>query len=91
MDTVTEGKMLGLIAIELVFLGIGKNCRVVIGRAEEKLNMRPTGDGDACDGEIFGRIAIDELHGTAQTQELFDSARDILGMCGKMGQMRWLG
>ena len=71
-----KGEVFGLGAIEMIRVGVRIEAGVVICRAEQKLDVGTTGNGDVCNGQRFAGKAIDELDGTTQAQELFDGGGD---------------
>jgi hypothetical protein len=71
-----KGEMFGLRAIEMIRVWVRKKAGVVICRAEQKLDVGATGNGDVGNGQRFAGKAIDELDGAPEAQELFDGGGD---------------
>jgi GntR family transcriptional regulator len=58
-----KSEVFGLGAIEMIRVGVRIEAGVVICRAEQKLDVGTTGNGDVCNGQRFAGKAIDELAG----------------------------
>lgn len=82
-----KGKVLGFGVIEGIRIRVSKEIRIMIGRAEEQLDVCTVWDVYIGDGQRFAGIAIDELYGAAEAQELFDSSRNCFGMRREVGEM----